>query len=77
MASPCSTCPNLALLLQSPDPAWFKAHGWSPARVAESIGVHRSTVGRWFADGGTIPASARYDLGRLVIEIACGGGRHA
>ena len=74
--SPCASCQHLRQLLENPDPQWFRAHGWSPARVAEAVGVHRSTVSRWFADGSTIPAAAKYDIARLAIQIACEGGRH-
>lgn len=74
-SSPCASCEHLKALLQSPSLRWFESHGWHQARIARAMGVSRSCVSRWFT-GGTIPDQARADLGRLVIQIVCEGGRH-
>ncbi|NCC05335.1 MAG: hypothetical protein EOM37_15165 [Proteobacteria bacterium] len=73
--SPCAGCPHLKTLLMNPDPVVLLAHGLPPVRLAELLGVHRSTTCRWFRDG-RIPESARYNVGRELLAVIHGGGRH-
>jgi len=74
-SSPCAECPQLKTLLMNPDPEVLLAHGLNPVRLAELLGVHRSTTCRWYKDG-RIPESARYDAARELLAVIHGGGRH-
>lgn len=73
----CAECPHLAALVQNPSPAWLMAHGWTAGKLAQALGVSRSSTSRWLKSG-RIPASAKYDVGRLVLGVVHGeGGCHA
>jgi DNA-binding transcriptional regulator YiaG len=75
MSSPCSTCPRLRQLLENPTPKALLAHGLSPSRLAELLGVSRSTTCRWYKSG-RIPDSARYDVARELLAVVQRGGHH-
>jgi len=48
---PCESCQHLRDLLGNPRRKWFRDNGWSDSRVAEAIGVNKSTISRWFSTG--------------------------
>ena len=73
--SPCASCPKLPQLLAQPSTDVLLAHGLTPARLAELLGVSRSTTSRWYK-AGRIPESARYDVARELLAVVHGGGRH-
>jgi len=72
----CAECPHLAALIQNPSPTWLMAHGWTAGKLAQTLGVHRSTAARWLKNG-CFPPLVRYDVGRIIVhEIVHGGERH-
>lgn len=70
---PCESCPRLSDFLANPTREKFALNGWSTSRIAEAIGVNKSTVSRWFSTG-NIPLHGRYDLSRLMLDIVIHGG---
>lgn len=72
--SPCASWPNLARLLQSPEPSVLLVRRLPLVRLVELLDVNRSMT--WFK-AGRIPASVRFDVARELFAVTHGGERHA